>query len=601
MKHIIYVLLFVLCLWGSSSCTETSESFLENKSENTTLDQIFSDSLSTIKFHTTIYWKIPAVIMGPHESTQGFFLQQFRDFDSATDNARQTNNSRKEFAPAFTKGDFTQNGINAYYKLFLEPWQEMYQCIRVCNQFMENCDRAPLTQAKKDGLRAEARFLRAFYYFHLLRNFGGVPLIENGMLDPFQNHEIPRSTFGETVEFIASELNWSIDNLPEVQNGNNYGRATKGAALGLLCKLYLYAASPLYNGENVGTGDKRLLTGYDSYDRNRWQITAETLKTMIDYSESNGYYELIVDNARPGYGFYRATTERFNKERVWFWITSTGYGFPAIQLLPPTRAGNAVVTPYHDLTVAFPKKDGTPVDEEDIAYQDDPYANRDPRFYFTFLYNEAKWSRTSGGIEEPIYTYRGATSDGIFTGGTNTGYYFRKNCIEKKIGSDTGSSAAGHGISFIRYADILLMYAEALTELDVNGNRATIEEQLFKIRARAGIDAGANGRYGIPSNLDKDEMIDLILNERRVEFVCEAGNRFWDLKRRKLFEQLNEKWTNAAVWEKIGEGDNGEMYYTWSKQPVEQHYFDVPRMYQLPIPQLEVDASRGSLIQNPGW
>ena len=143
------------------------------------------------------------------------------------------------------------------------------------------------------------------------------------------------------------------------------------------------------------------------------------------------------------------------------------------------------------------------------------------------------------------------------------------------------------------------MEAEVLAELDVNANRAKIEDNLMKIRKRAGIEAGKNSRYGIPENLNKESMIAFILNERRIEFVLEAGTRYWDLKRRKLLEKLDNTWSHAAVWEKMGD-DNGQMLFSWSVQPVEQHFFDM-KMYHFPIPLKEIEASHHTLVQNPGW
>ena len=141
------------------------------------------------------------------------------------------------------------------------------------------------------------------------------------------------------------------------------------------------------------------------------------------------------------------------------------------------------------------------------------------------------------------------------------------------------------------------MYAEALTELDVDANRTVIEDILFKIRERAGIKAGSDNRYGIAINMNKQSMIDFIINERRIEFVSENGNRFFDLKRRKLFENLNKVWTSRCVW--IKDPISGEMSYTI--EPDNQHFFDSPRMYQYPIPLAEINSARGSLKQNPGW
>lgn len=614
-KYSIYSLLFALTLAGVS-CTETSEGFLDAKTETETLESIFSDSLKTIQFQASIYWKIPDVLMGPRRAGNGYYLQTFYDYDSATDNMKEKSSDRSSFAVAFTKADFTQDGINADFGKILNSWVAMYQSIRVCNQFLENVDSSPISQAKKDVLVAETRFLRAFYYFHLLRNFGGVPLVGDKMLDPFVNHGIPRATFEETVNFIAGEVQMAYTALPHKQDGNDYGRPTKGAALALLAKLYFYAASPLYNGGNIGSGDNRLLVGYDDYQASRWGKAKEALETFFEYNEGqNNLFVMLEGVQKAGYGHYQATTSRVSKERLWMWIAFT-YQWPQAELLPSSRGGKAAVLPYHDLTEAFPTKDGKDIrplnaqgdratipgkyNEENKLYDpNDPYANRDPRFYYAFLYNEAKWAKALGETPQSVYTYRGAASDGIFTGSTSTGYYFVKLCKEGVIGNSAGSSNAGTGVAFIRYADLILMYAEVLTELDVNANRDKIEELLFSIRKRAGIEAGTDGRYGIEKDMNKEEMIAFILNERRIEFVLEGGNRYWDLKRRKLFETLNNQWSHAAVWEKVGE-DNGELIFSWSVQPVEQHFFQT-RMYHFPIPLKEIEASHATLIQNPGW
>ncbi|MCK9506905.1 MAG: RagB/SusD family nutrient uptake outer membrane protein [Pigmentiphaga sp.] len=623
------IILIVVILVTNIGCTETSEGFLDAKEETETLETIFSDSLKTMQFQASIFWKIPDVIMGPRRPGNGFYLQSFKDYDSATDNMREKNNSdRTEFGPAFTKADFTQDGINANFNKFLNSWTAMYQNIRVCSQFLENYERSPLSEAKKTKLVAETRFMRAFYYFHLLRNFGGVPLVGDAMLNPFEDQGIPRSTFEQTVDFIANELEYAIDNLPDEQIGNDYGRPTIGSAMAVLAKLYFYVASPLYNGGNIGTGENRAMVGYEDYDVSRWQKAKDAIDNFLNYNTSVGELYGLIENEYiddgegndiltiENSGYYKSTTRRVSKERIWYWITYHGHTWPHEQLLPGSRSGVAAVLPYHGLTEAFPTKDGVEIrpringeyvtmpgqyNESNALYDPrNPYENRDPRFYIAFLFNEAKWPKSAGEAPQPVYTYRGAAQDGIFTGSTSTGYYFAKLCVRSALGRSMGVTVSGQGEAFIRYADILLMDAEIMTELDVDANRTEIEKHLFTIRERAGIEPGANNRYGIPENMNKDEMIAFIINERRIEFVLEGGNRFWDLKRRKLFENLNEKWSYAAVWEKAGEDSDGQPIYSWSAQQIEQHFFN-QRMYHFPIPLKEIEASHGTLIQNPGW
>ncbi|MDR0824441.1 MAG: RagB/SusD family nutrient uptake outer membrane protein [Prevotella sp.] len=572
------------------SCTETSEGFLDSKGEeNPDTEGVFADSAYTVQYHTALYMQLGRIAMAPH--TASSMIQDYKDYEAGTDNSRHVHFARSEFTPAYTKGDFTQGGINANYSLFKTSWEEMYQSIQRCNTFIKNYEKAPLSEARKRSMVGEARFLRAFYYFHLLRSYGAVPILYDEVLDPFENHQIPRSTFATVVEYLENELTFAANELPLTQDGIDYGRPTKGAALGLLGKLQVLAASPLHNGGNVGSGDNRLLVGYDDYKVERWEKAAKTLEAMM----ALGTHKLVVDNdTRPGNGFYKATTTRVSKERVWFWITTNAFTFPNNRLMPRSRGGVYRIVPYHELTEAFPAKDGKPIGESDLYNSEKPYDNRDPRLGYTIIYHGATWIKTLNGVQEPVEIYKnelGQLSEDAAI--TSTGYFFRKCCREEQLGGTTNSEA--QGLSFIRYADIMLMYAEALTEIDVNKNRAKIEQQLFELRDRAGIDPGNDKRYGIPANLNKEDMLSLIINERRIEFANECGNRFFDLKRRKLYEKLNGVWTSAAVWVKAGD------FYTWSIQPIEQHFFDTPRMYFSAIPQSEINSSNNTLVQNPGW
>lgn len=589
MKKILIIALAV-CGAYVSSCTETTEGFLDSKGKEVDdREAVFSDSIKTMGFHAALFWQIGRIAMAPNGNSLS--LQEFTNYEACTDNSRHTWHTLNEFCPAYTEGDFSQNGTNAGFYFFKKGWEEMYQTIYRCNSFLENYQKAPLTQPTKDKLAIEARFIRAFFYFHLIRQYGGVPLLYDKVIDPFNPEKLSRSTFEECINYITGELEEIAEILPEVQDGADYGRPTKGSALGLLTEVYALAASPLHNGGNIGSGDNRLLVGYDDYDVKRWEKVKDAAERLM----ALGTHDLIIDNeTRPGNGFYIATTTRVNKERVWFWIT-VPQSYPHNVLLPQSRGGKHRVFPYHELVEAFPMKNGKPIKDEYSGYNEErPYDNRDPRLDYTIIYNESEWITSEGSDKkEPVYTYRGASQDGYGVGsGTPTGYFFRKCCEEHKLGNKTSSE--GQGLSFIRYADIMLLYAEALTELNLDANRSEIEKQLFAIRNRAGIEPGDDNRYGIPANMNKDEMIEFIINERRIEFANECGNRFWDLKRRKMYERLDGVWTSAAVWEKSGD------FFTWSVMPIQEHHFQ-QRMYFSAIPQKEIDASHGELIQNPGW
>jgi hypothetical protein len=592
----------------ATACTETTEGFLDSKGkESDDLETVFQDSVKVVKFNASLYWQLGRLAQAPHSNASSF-LQDMKDFEEATDNSRHVYFSFSEFTPAFTEANFTQDGGNANFGCFRISWTECFQSIFRCNTFLENYERAPLSQTKKEEMASEARFLRAYYFLHLLKEYGGLPLVTES-IEPFDPARYKRSTFEECVNWLAEQFEEAVEVLPLVEDGADYGRPTKASALGALTELWITAASPLYNEGNIGkqlgaSAEQISMVGYEtSHAKENWEKAADAAKRLMDL----GTHRLITNEVanennptqpdnRPGYGFYVATTTRKNDERIWFWIT-TNYPWPARHLLPKSRnAGAPRNMPYHELTEAFPMKNGKGIKEDGSGYDNDnPYANRDPRFDFTIIHNESSWIKAAGGEQEPIYTYRNASQDGYgVSGGTSTGYYYRKGCPEDRIVTGTGGGD-GQGVSFIRYASIMLWYAEALTELDVNANRDEIEKQLFAIRDRAGIDKGSDGRYGIKANMGRDEMIDFIVNERRIEFADEAGDRFWTLKRRRLYEKLNNVMTSAAVWDRA---KNGE--YTWQIMPIQIHRFTT-RMYFFAVPQREINASHGELIQNPGW
>ncbi|GHV24249.1 membrane protein [Bacteroidia bacterium] len=648
MKQIKQIFLLpMVALLMTVGCTESTEGFLDDKAESLTLAQIFADSLKTQNYVATVYWQIPSVMYAPRRA--GWYLTDFEDLSSAVDDGREVLNKRDRFCPAFMKADFSQNGINADFEHFMNAWTAMYSNIRICNQVLENIDGCPLTDQTREGIKLEIRFLRAFYYFHLLRNFGGVPLVGDNMLSPFENYDLTRATFEETVNYIASELDYLVTTLPEEQKDEKYGRPTKGAALAMLAKLYHYAASPLTNGGNTGSGENRLLVGYDDYQKSRWQKAKDAIENFYRYNEATGYYGLeevkytiktdslkdddgnvikdgngktiiTVDTTTTTTGLYTAVTSRSTKEKIWFWLNdgAGGNSWPHKQLLPKSRAGDPKIVPYHELAEAFPTKDGKDIRAKDAQGKyytapgvwntnnkqynpDKPYEKRDPRFYCTILYNGVLWRRTTNANDpaEPIWTYDGAQLDGTPNGGGSpTGYYYNKMCKTNVLGSNASPDNQGMGISFIRYADILLMDAEIMTELDLDGYRTQIDDCLFAIRQRSALEPGADGRYGISADMNYDDMIDFIINERRIEFVIEAGNRFWDLQRRQLLMNLNRQESHAARWVKTGTGETA--VYSWTMVPIERHYVQ-PKMYHLPIPLKEVGSSKGRLLQNPGW
>src|SRR5690606_9517669 len=328
-------------------------------------------------------------------------------------------------------------------------------------------------------MKGEARFLRGLYYFMLENYYGGVPLILEEP-DPDTQSDLPRTPREEVVAQIIKDLDSAALVLPEVKyTAGDVGRATKGAALALKARVLLYEASPLFNESN---------------DPTRWQTAADAAKEVIDLAPEAGY------DLYPNYrGLFLPQNE--NNEEV---IFDVQYLFPdngnSFDLIGSQYNTNA---PLLDLAEAYEMKNGLlitdPASEYDPA---NPYKDRDPRLYATIVY--------------PGDTYKGipATPE-IYK---QTGYAMKKYTIydTEKPPADKSDLKAGQSeTNFIvlRYADILMMYAEALNE--INPGDAAILSSINKIRERVDMPA-------IPSGMGQSEMREIIRHERRIEFVGEA-------------------------------------------------------------------------------
>ncbi|WP_345951360.1 RagB/SusD family nutrient uptake outer membrane protein [Mucilaginibacter sp. PAMB04274] len=479
---------------------------------------------------------------------------------------------------------------------YIDAWNIAWRNIRRSNVFLGNVKNSPLKPATQELTMAEVRFLRAWYYAILLRNFGGVPLIGDKLFEPSDDLNIPRNTYAECVSYIISELDAIANVLPIEHLPQNYGRITKGACLGLKARVLLYAASPLFNGGGVsGNPELKALTSYPDFNPDRWKQAADAAEAVIKLNK----YMLMEDNVTaPGYGFSRVFLTRVNTEYVLPGMLAPNKTLEN-RLLPPSRGNNTVESmPTQNLAEAFgmidgkPIVDGGPIAKSPMYAATDPFKNRDPRFNYTFIYNETPWYNNTTGKKDPIFTYDGAARDGYNVVKNSTGYFWRKMMSDNS--AQNGGSNTDRCFPLIRYAEILLAYAEAKNEMgDVN----TAYEQLKLIRKRAGILPGADGLYGLTAGLSKDDMRKVIQNEYRVEFAYE-DHRYFDVRRWKI-APLTQNQTIYAM--KITKTGNT---YTYAKVVATpsgnaNHVF-VESNYLFPIPQTEINRDK-SLVQNPGY
>jgi hypothetical protein len=622
----------------------------------------------------------------------------FNDRRKANDNGRTYNK--------FKNGEYNEGDEQG-------SWENSYRGIRDASTYILHIDECTreLTQAEIDDRKAQARFVRAYLYWLLLRKYGPIPILPVEGLDFTKDYEelaIPRSPYGECAEFIAGELALAAQDLPlTIQDPRNIARPTKGAALAARAKVLLFSASPLFNGNNDGWAAQlidhegnRLVSAGDP-DETKWAKAAAAAKEVIDL----GQYELYTvprrtepgDGSRNGTGdltydyyLYPPTIEppyhayHSNEYFPYGWrnidpfesyrqifngeVQASNFHeliFSRVQ----NHSGNSIMAMVghqlpgslggwntHGLSLkmydAYYMNNGEefPKDNRPAGYTPDTYSstpgdenyygnylplppktslqhfNREPRFYASVAYNGSIWEGygfvSLGGSDadingrsfQQVFYYRDEP-DGKKPGESQfylpTGIGIKKyyNPYDFILASD-GRGALGW-FKFkpepaIRYAEVLLIYAEALNELNgehsipsydgtksitVSRSIAQMREAMCPVRVRAGLPDFEQEVYDSQVEFRKK-----LKRERQIELMGE-GHRYFDLRR----------WKDAPVEENtVVRGFNMNMTTS------QRERFDVPvdvltlpsvfvdKMYLWPIAHNELKKNR-KLTQNPGW
>jgi hypothetical protein len=439
------------------------------------------------------------------------------------------------------------------------PWATNYAAIRRVNVLLANIGNSGITEDRKEIYRVQARFLRAMFYFEMVKRWGGVPLIGDQVFTINDDLSFKRNTLEECVAYILGECEAIKDSpkLPVTLTDAEIGRACKGAVLALKARLLLYNASPLYNPAG---------------DVTRWQDAATAANDLMRLN----LYSLEAN-------FGTMFTTRKNKEFIFAYQQGDNSTVENLNEPPGfQRTGQGVTNPTQNLVDAFPMKNGKLINEAGSGYNaTNPYADRDNRFALTIFYNGFSWLST------PLEMFVGGKNNlkpGRATG-TKTGYYLRK--FMTTSGTAASYSNATHNFPIFRYAEVLLNYAEAQNEVLATPD-ASVYTAINTLRTRAGITTTiANG------SLTKTQMRDLIRNERRVELAFEE-HRFWDIRRWKIAETVLNGQLNGMQITNTGTS------LTYQVVPVQTVFFDAARMYWYPISFGDL-SKNPNLIQNQGW
>lgn len=536
-----------------------------------------------------------------HNDTYNFLLHGANRInsswlDAATDLA-ETSFATGGTRTSFNLGNYYGDGGSAE---LTSVWESRYRAIRKCNRVINDIDRVPFditkTEDENNALRqtmvAEARTFRAWFYWELFLRYGPLPIVTE-VLDPEEDMVTPYSTrpsVKEYTDWILKELREArpfMLNYDDAWNGNRIGRLSQPMSLALESRILLYLASPRYASSTGVT----------------WAQAANAAKQFIDtyggnfrlYAEDNIAASENYSNAvlRTQYTGNNAEVIFFRNDGTIGWSnisddTPVGEGgrggnCPSQNLVDMYDMidGSAPFTSY-DATGAPVYTNGTPSINAASGYSDqNMWANRDPRLNATVLYQGVEWGsmNTTGHIDVRL----GMADNPIGNANaTPTGYYMRKYIPATILSSNHGGSAYRLW-TIIRYAEILMNYAEALNE--VSGPTQEVCDLLDQIRHRAGITGNVADRADLRT---QSAMRNFIHKERTVEFAFEE-HRWWDVRRWNVAKEA----LSRPIY-----GVNVANDGTISRKVAQQRVFE-DHMYLYPIP--EEEYWKTGLENNPGW
>ena len=519
---------------------------------------------------------------------------------------------------------------------------DCYKYIRQANIFLQKAHPIMTTGTQGDQLledeltqmKANVRFMRAFYHYLLFEQYGPIILVKDKIYDATEDQDVPRNTVDEVVAYIDSELTAVASELtqePIFEDKDYRAWPTKGVALAVRAKLWLYAASPLLNGgyrEALAVTNPDGTRLFPDYDAGKWEKALAACKDFIDYAEA-GRYELykeykddngaVIDPDKSVYNLF----QKYTHEIIWAtanndWGGMNGDAFDR-RIAPRCEKnglGSTGVT--QELVDAFYMKDGLPISAtaylpQSTLYQEEGYGtykdqndnfskkytnvsvsnrylNREPRFYNTVFFNGRQWPVSCN----QVLFYNGGNS-GVQEGqATLTGYMLFKRFNRSVSLTNPGVASQFRPSIIFRLADFYLMYAEAANE--VNPNDVRVLKYLNLVRERAGLPGVETLNPAIRGNQELQRAA--IQRERQVELATE-GQRYFDVRRWMIADKNGEGRQNGYAHGMNVRGEPNDIDDFNRVVEASQIVFN-RKMYLYPMPDSEMRKTK-NLVQNPGW
>ncbi|MEM9144103.1 MAG: RagB/SusD family nutrient uptake outer membrane protein [Bacteroidota bacterium] len=639
-RFIKYYFAIVLFVMGTYSCSNFVDVVPENIA---VLDDAFETRDSAERYLATLYGYLPDYSFNGGDPDNPALLAGDEVF------LNRGGNRNLWAGPTIAQGGQSRT------QTFLGYWgiggvSNLFIALRDCNIFLDNLDQPfDLLAFERRRWEAEAKFLKAYYHFYLMRMYGPIPIIDENIevsagVDAIQ---VSRRPVDEVTDYIVQLLDEAIEGLPPriTDFGTELGRADATMAAAIKARVLVWAASPLFNGnpDYAGFTDKDGTNLFStSFDEQKWTVAAEACREAIELAEGQGYRLYRFPNPMPEWSDSTVTklsirgslSERWNDEVLW---GATGFGSRvAFQLQSNAQARivpnlnssrrqtvASIWSPTLRIAKMFYTENGVPMDE-DPSYDEDAifdravadeahknyvvegfetvglHLNREPRFYASLGFDGGIWF--GHGIDDETQSLFPMAKAAEQAGKDDqlrfalSGYFAKKLVYYENVqNAQTGSySIQSYAWPVIRLADLYLMYAEALNE---SGQTSMAHEWIDRVRDRAGLDgvvtswADHSNNPGKPN--DQNGLREIIQQERLIELVFE-GQRFWDLRRWKLAAEF----LNSDI---EGWNVDGETYDTFYRVISNgQFRFVAPRDYLWPINEQDI-IRNGNLVQNPGW